>query len=131
MVVGAPGAGAQGTLASCCDVGASCVSEALNCPARRAPRFLVFRAARERCGARPGAPAPRRGSSGSARLCVTLGGAGTHSGERLACVHGLWRRARCFAGVERSWAGLRGVGAAGAGLDAPWPFAQRDHELCG
>ena len=65
MVVGAPGAGAQGTLASCCDVGASCVSEALNCPARRAPRrFLVVRAALTRCGACLSVPAARRGSFG-------------------------------------------------------------------
>ena len=79
---------------------------------RRAPRqFLVFRAARERCGARLGVPAARCGCFGvGAALCgAGRRGSGTSgvrhgcvrvSGERLACAHGLARRlARCCAGL--------------------------------
>ena len=68
--------------------------------ARRAPRrFLVVRAARERCGARLGAPAARRGSFGLCAASDRVRRAGAHSGERLVCVHGLWRRTRCCAGL--------------------------------
>jgi hypothetical protein len=76
------------------------------------------------------ASALRRGSAGSARLCAAWGGAGTHSGDRLVCVHGLWRRARCCAGLARSWeVGMAGSGGRGAFWRLGNQHAQRDHEL--
>jgi hypothetical protein len=77
-----------------------------------------------------GALALRRDSSGSARLCAALAGGPHCYGERLPCLHWLWRRARCGTGFR-----ARGkVGRAGKrlawGLDAPWEvLAQRYHEL--
>ncbi len=40
------------------------------------------------------------GFSGSAWLYAAWGGGIPCFGERLACVHGLWRRARCCAGLR-------------------------------
>jgi hypothetical protein len=68
----------------------------------------LFKGAARVCGA----PALRRGSSGSARLCAAWGEAGTHSGEWLACVHWLWRRARFCAGSRDA---CTGRGRAGRG----------------
>ena len=47
--------------------------------------------------------------SGSAQHRTAQVGACVHcSGERLAGVHWLWRRASCCAGLARSWAGGQG-----------------------
>ena len=54
-----------------------------------------------RSGAAPQARhgSARRGAEGYTALVL---------GERSACVHGLWQRARCCAGLARSWAGGAG-----------------------
>ena len=87
-----------------------------------------LRAALERCGACLWCTCV------SARLlwlCAVMCGVGScvgkqGAGERLGCVHGLWRRAHCCARLARSWTGLRGLGAAAWGLVAlPEGFAER------
>ena len=82
-------------------VGATPASE-LPYSDRRAPRrFLVLRAARERCGACLGVPAPRRGSSGLGAASDGARQGRRTSGERLACVHWLSRLACCCCAGSR------------------------------
>jgi hypothetical protein len=82
--LGAAGVGLDAPLerfAGRCCVGATLASE-LPYPARRAPRrFLVVRAARERCGACLGVPVPLRGCSG-------VGAASDGAGRRAPRLRG-------------------------------------------
>ena len=78
----------------------------------------MVRAARERCVACLCVPAPRRGSFKVGAASDGAGRGRRTSGERLACVHWLPRRARCCAGSRDACARWKRAGRGWSGAQS-------------